>query len=259
MRSRQAARQLQVAAAQPHRRGLHAILREDGRGVGGQAADDQREIVLRRPGECRRRRRSRRSRAAASSGLALLSFHFRSIAGRLRNRPRSIRFRPSSWTSTSSSAPVPAVTTGGFTPPAYAGRPRCRAGPQARFPDVQLLPAKRGVRARPRLQSAHLIVDRPRGARPIDDAVFFLQQAAHRWPARGPASRGRCVPAVEPASVSTKQVRAHRGEAAVRARPPSPRVRSRSPPSAACRRCRAPRRSAWWSRRCAFRRSRIAH
>ena len=38
---------LQVAAAQPHRRGLHAVLREHGRGVGRQAGDDQSQIVLR--------------------------------------------------------------------------------------------------------------------------------------------------------------------------------------------------------------------
>ena len=37
---------LQMAAAQAHRRGLHAVLREDGGGVGRQAADDQRQIVL---------------------------------------------------------------------------------------------------------------------------------------------------------------------------------------------------------------------
>ena len=36
----------EVTAAEAHRRGLHAILREDGGRVGGEAGDDQRQIVL---------------------------------------------------------------------------------------------------------------------------------------------------------------------------------------------------------------------
>ena len=41
-----AARFFRLNAANPHRRGLHAILRENGRGRGRGVGDDQTEIVL---------------------------------------------------------------------------------------------------------------------------------------------------------------------------------------------------------------------
>ena len=52
---------------QPHRRGLHAVLREHGGGGGGQSGDDQRQVVLLHLRECRRRWRHRRNPAEGST------------------------------------------------------------------------------------------------------------------------------------------------------------------------------------------------
>ena len=171
---------VQVAAAEPHRRGLHAVLREHGGGVGGKAADDQRQVVFFRLADAGVGGGVEISeRQVQVRGSPRISFSVNRWP--LAKSAADMRLRPSSCTSTSSRAPEPQLTIRRLQrcklPGGQTGQARSRGRP--RFPDVQRLAAERGVRARPGLQAAHAIVNRLRPGRlqSIRPSSFFSSGA----------------------------------------------------------------------------------
>src|SRR5476651_627588 len=112
-RAHQAARKLQMAAAQFHRRGLYPVLCEDGGGVGRESGHDQSQIVLFHLAD-----------AGVGGGVCVsqrqihlgdspnLSFSVNRCP--FAKSAAEIRLRPSSCTSSNSSVELPHWTTSGF-------------------------------------------------------------------------------------------------------------------------------------------------
>src|ERR1700680_4092327 len=104
-----------MPAAQLHRRGLYAVLCEHRRGVGGEAADDQGQIVLLRLANSSVGGGVKVSqRQVQSDSSPKMSFSFNRCP--FAKSAAAIRLRPSSCTSTSSSDPEPQPATSGLKP-----------------------------------------------------------------------------------------------------------------------------------------------
>ena len=229
---------------QPHRRGLHAVLREYAGGRGGQSGDDQRQVVL-----------FGSANAGVRGGIAIakrqihvfdsprMSLCVDALA--VGEASAAMRLRPSSCTSTQfQRSPSPQTARSGWSSrlawsaglaaPAATAISRCaRSGRGSAY----------RRRARAGIRACGCGWSRAGWCQSMS-AVLLLQDAARKWPGRRSCFSGAMRLDVGPAFRPAARRPSRPGARPVRRRFRRGRWQFRL--SAACRRYRGRRRCAWW-------------